>query len=216
MAHGRLPPGAFRAGVAPRQRRRHRHPNRRSVDDRINRSHRTRLSSYGNVSGARFVILLVYRTTEGTARSASSRICRALALSWSALTASYLVVLCILILYQPQFPLNLGSLRTTGRTGLLITAPPAVVAMAALPLIFLGAKAGSWLLAIYSAFWTAVLVCALPAIWNVRSSFCTSSFCIRTPWIGRLAVLALATLFLLLAVWARKQAARSGSKTASE
>jgi hypothetical protein len=78
----------------------------------------------------------------------------------------------------------------------------------ALLLILLRARMGALLLGAYSLFWTVVLACTLPAVWNARSSFCTQTMCIRTPWIARLLVLALATPFVLAALWARGEAAR--------
>jgi hypothetical protein len=48
---------------------------------------------------------------------------------------------------------------------------------------------------------------ALPAVWNARSSFCTQTMCIRTPWLGRLLVLALASPFVVEVLWARSEAA---------
>jgi hypothetical protein len=46
-----------------------------------------------------------------------------------------------------------------------------------------------------------VLAAGLPSIWNVKTSFCTRTICITTPWIGRLLLFALATCFFLVALW---------------
>jgi hypothetical protein len=138
--------------------------------------------------------------------SAGSRIYRWVVLLWSAFTAVYLLVISALIFRDARFPLNLGLIRTTGRAGLSVTLVPGVVGVLALLLILLRVRMGALLLGAYSLFWTVVLACTLPAVWNARSSFCTQTMCIRTPWIGRLLVLALATLFVLGALWARGEA----------
>jgi hypothetical protein len=140
--------------------------------------------------------------------SVGPRVYRWVVLLWSAFTAVYLLTLSVLIFRDAQFPLNLGLIRTTGRAGLWITLLPGVVGVLALLLILLRARMGALLLGAYSLFWTVVLACTLPAVWNARSSFCTQTMCIRTPWIARLLVLALATPFVLAALWARGEAAR--------
>ncbi len=140
------------------------------------------------------------------AGSIGSHIYRWFLLLWSASTAIYLVIISFLILRDPRFPLNLGLIRTTGRAGLWVTLLPGLVGVAGVLLVVVRARAGAFLLGLYSLFGTAVLACALPAVWNARSSFCTQTMCIRTPWIARLLVLALATPFVLAAFWAKREA----------
>jgi hypothetical protein len=134
---------------------------------------------------------------------------------WSAFTAIYLLVISVLILRDDRFALNLGMVRTTGRAGLWVTLLPGVVGLLALLLVTRRTRAGAFLLGLYSMFWAVVLGLALPSIWNAQSSFCIKSFCIRTPWMGRLLLFALATPFLLTAVWARVEAARGRHRLAS-
>ncbi|MGB9031842.1 MAG: hypothetical protein WCC27_17095 [Acidobacteriaceae bacterium] len=140
--------------------------------------------------------------------SVGSQVYRWLMLLWSAFTAVYLLITSALIFLDARFPLNLGLIRTTGRVGLWVTLLPGVVGVLALLLILLRARLGALLLGAYSLFWTVVLACTLPAVWNARSSFCTQTMCIRTPWIARLLVLALATPFVLAALWATGEAGR--------
>jgi hypothetical protein len=144
--------------------------------------------------------------------SAGSRVYRWFVLLWSAFTAVYLLIISVLIVRDARFPLNLGLIRTTGRAGLWVTLLPGVVGVLALVLILLRARLGALLLGAYSLFWTVVLACTLPAVWNARSSFCTQTMCIRTPWIARLLVLVLATPFVLAALWARGEAARGPTR----
>ncbi len=129
-----------------------------------------------------------------------------LALSWCVLTSIYLLAISFLILRDAAFPLNLGSVRTTGRTGLWLTLLPGLFGILAVLLTIVQARASAWLLGTYSIFWAGVLVSGLPGIWNARMSFCTQSFCITTPWIGRFLLLALAMPFLMVAFWAFRQA----------
>ena len=140
--------------------------------------------------------------------SVGSRVYRWVVLLWSAFTAVYLLVISALIFRDARFPLNLGLIRTSGRAGLWVTLLPGVVGVLALLLILMRARVGAFLLGAYSLFWTVVLGFTLPGIWNARSSFCTQTMCIRTPWIARLLVLALATPFVLATLWARGEAAR--------
>ena len=143
------------------------------------------------------------------ARSICFHLNRILALLWSALTSLYLLLLSSLILRAPGFSLKLGSINTVGRTGLWVTLLPGLLGFMAVLLLLARRRAGAWLLSVYSLFWTGVLIAGLPAIWNARTSFCTRSFCITTPWLGRLLLLALAGVFLLVALWAYRGAARS-------
>lgn len=84
---------------------------------------------------------------------------------------------------------------------------PGLIGLIALLLVVLHARAGAFLLGLYSLFWIVVFGLALPAVWNARSSFCTQTMCIRTPWLGRLLVLALASPFVVEVLWARSEAA---------
>jgi len=134
---------------------------------------------------------------------------RSLALLWSAFTSLYLLVLSALILRDAGFPLKLGSVNTTGRAGLWVTLLPGLLGLAGVLMVLARARAGAWLLGIYSLFWTGLLLAAMPAVWHARSTFCTRYFCITSPWLSRLLLLALATPFLLVALWSRRESARS-------
>lgn len=133
---------------------------------------------------------------------------RGLALGWSFLSVIYLLVISALIVQDAAFPLRLGKINTVGRTGLRITLLPALIGMTALLLISSRAKLGGWLLSIYALFWTGVLAAGLPAIWDAQTSFCTRTFCIRTPWIGRTLLLGLAGAFVSVAIWSWREAGR--------
>ncbi len=132
----------------------------------------------------------------------------ALVFLWTLASLIWLFIIAVLIFRQPNFPLNLGLIRTAGRTGLWITLLPALWGLAAVCLLFIRRKLGAKLLGIYSAFWVAILLSALPAVWNARHSFCIHTFCITTPWLGRLTVFALAVPFLLVALWSLREAFR--------
>jgi hypothetical protein len=134
------------------------------------------------------------------ARSVRSEIGRWSALLWLAISTIYLTVLSALICGNARFPLNIGAIKTTGRTGLWITLAPAIVGCLAFFLLLFRVRAGAIFLGVYCAFWTFVLACALP--------FCTQTVCIRTPWIGRLLLLGLITPFAIVANWARLEFAR--------
>lgn len=142
------------------------------------------------------------------ARSIQSRIERWSALAWLAGSSIYLLVLSVAISGNAHFPLNLGAIKTTGETGLWLTLAPAVAGFLALCLVLFRIRAGALVLGIYCAFWTAILACVLPFVWNARESFCTPTMCIRTPWIGRLLVFGLMTPFAIVALWARREFAR--------
>lgn len=145
-------------------------------------------------------------------RPISQQIFRGLALTWSVLTVIFLLVISALILQDEGFPLNLGVIKTTGRVGLWISLLPGLAGLVAVLLLLLRGRVGAWLLGIYSLFWTAVLISGLPAVWNARHSFCIRTICITTPWVGRLLVLALASAFLLVALWAYREATRDDHK----
>ncbi len=130
-----------------------------------------------------------------------SRICRGLAFLWSATTIIYFAVVSAAIVRDPTFHLNVGVVEMTGRPALWPTALPAIVGLAGLMLVLWHVKWGGWMLGAYSLFWAGILAAGLPAIWNVKSSFCTRTICITTPWIGRLLLFALATCFFLVALW---------------
>jgi len=143
-------------------------------------------------------------------RSVGYYLSRSLALLWSAFTSLYLLVLSALILRDAGFSLKLGSINTTGHAGLWVTLLPGMLGLAGVLMVLARARAGAWLLGIYSLFRTGVLLAAMPAVWRARSSFCTRYFCITTPWLARLLPLALATPFLLIALWAFRESVRSG------
>jgi hypothetical protein len=142
------------------------------------------------------------------ASSIQSRIGRWSALAWLAGSSVYLLVLSAVICGNARFPLKLGAIKTTGRTGLWLTLVPALAGFLALGLVLFRIRAGAFILGVYCAFWTAVLASVLPFVWNARQSFCTSTMCIRTPWIGRLLVFGLMTPFAIVALWARREFAR--------
>ncbi|MFZ3201643.1 MAG: hypothetical protein WA175_10900 [Candidatus Acidiferrales bacterium] len=133
-----------------------------------------------------------------------------LTLAWTLCSVIWLFVIAVLILRQPNFPLNLGLVRTTGRAGLWVTLLPAMWGLAAVCLLFIRRKLGAKLLGIYSGFWLAILLSGLPAVWNAQRSFCIQrlDFCITTPWLGRLIVFAFVVPFLLVALWSLREAAR--------
>jgi len=140
----------------------------------------------------------------------SMRLRLALVLLWTLSSLILLFLIVALIFRQTNFPLNLGLIRTAGRTGLWLTLLPALWGLTAVCLLFIRRKLGVKLLGIYSAFWLAILLSGLPAVWNARRSFCLQSihFCITTPWLGRLTVFALAVPFLLVALWSHREVVR--------
>lgn len=140
-------------------------------------------------------------------RKLATGLARVLAELFLSTTVGLLVVIALQIFAQPGFPLDLGCIRTTGRTGLSVTLVPAIVGMIGLAQLRRRRPAGPWLVAAYSGFWAAVILGGLPGVWNAKQSFCLEglNFCIVSPWIARLTVLALATPFLLSAGWALRQ-----------
>jgi hypothetical protein len=142
------------------------------------------------------------------ARSVRSEIVRWSALLWLAVSTIYLLVLSVLMCADARFPLNLGAIRTTGRTGLWVTLAPAIAGCLAFVLVLLRTRAGAIVLGAYCGFWIAVLACGLPWVWNARETFCTRTLCIRTPWIGRILVFGLMTPFAIVAAWAKHEFAR--------
>ncbi len=140
--------------------------------------------------------------------STGSHARRVLALGWSSLTTVLLLGISVLILSDQNFPLNLGIIKTTGRAGLWATLLPGLIGLVAVVLVLWHWRSGALLLGIYSLFWTVLLASALPVVWNAKQSFCLRTFCITTPWLSRLMVFALATPFLLVALWSRSRDAR--------
>lgn len=139
---------------------------------------------------------------------------RALVSLFVMVTIGFLLVITVLIVTQPQFPLNIGLVRTTGRAGLVATAVPAMAGIIGLVLLWRRRRIGSLLVAAYCAFWTIVFLGGLPQVWNSRQSFCLKglNFCIVSPWVARLTVLAIVTPFLLSGWWSLRQTAdASGS-----
>ena len=130
-------------------------------------------------------------------------IAQRLAVSWSLFTAVWLVVIAVGILTKPGFPLGLGPLRTTGLDGLWLTLLPASLAIGGALLFESRNRLAAGLLVTYSVFWAAVVASALPFVWNARSSFCLSGLgaCITSPWLGRLATMALLSAFALAGLW---------------
>jgi hypothetical protein len=113
-----------------------------------------------------------------------------------------------MIAAYPRFPLNLGVIATTGRTGLLVMVPAALAGIAGLLLLRSRRSLGMTLTAMYCAFWAAVFLAGLPRVWNARQSFCLKglNFCIYSPWVARVTVFAIVAPFLLSAWWALVQA----------
>ena len=134
-----------------------------------------------------------------------------LAFFWIFLTILLFLGLSVAVFLTPRFPLAIGVLRTTGRPGLWITLLPSVVGLAGV-LLRQKAKLGAGLLTAYCSFWFLTTLSGLPYVWNAKRSFCIRSFCITTPWLGRLTVLALATPFLLAAIWSGRTAMQSGKQ----
>lgn len=137
--------------------------------------------------------------------SIGRQVLRVLALLWSLLTTGFLLFVSVLILINPKFPLNLGIINTTGRAGLWATLLPGLVGLAGVALLLWRSPLGTRLLGVYSLFWVGILASGLPKVWNAERAFCTRTFCITTPWISRLMVLALVTPFLLVAIWTHRQ-----------
>ncbi len=95
------------------------------------------------------------------------------------------------------------------------TVLPALIGLGAVVLVLWHSRLGSRLLGIYSLFWTVVVASALPAVWNAKRAFCIRTFCVTTPWLSRLLVFALATPFLLVDPWARREATKPRQRTIS-
>jgi len=132
-----------------------------------------------------------------------------LALFWIVVTIFFFLGLSVAVFRTPRFPLAIGMVRTTGRTGLWITLAPALVGVAGV-LFWSRRKLGAALLLAYSSFWSLWMLSNLPIVWNAKQSFCIRSFCIVTPRVARLAVMALATPFILAAISTGRATFRSG------
>lgn len=123
------------------------------------------------------------------------------------MTMFFFLGLSVAVLRNPRFPLALGIIRTTGRTGLWITLLPAMVALVGL-IARTRKKFSAVLLAAYCAFWSVVILSGLPFVWNAKQSFCFKNLCITSHWVARLAVLGLATPFVLAAISTGRPIAR--------
>jgi hypothetical protein len=132
---------------------------------------------------------------------------------WVTGTAILLLVVAVHIVSQPDFPLGLGWIRTTGPAGLWLTLVPALVGLAGVTLLRRPGRTGPTLVFLYSAFWSLTVAGALPGVWNAKRSFCLSSLCITNPWVGRAAALGLLAPFLLVALWAWRRPAPGGRTT---
>jgi len=135
-------------------------------------------------------------------------------LLWVLVTTLFFFGLSALILARPDFPLRLGVFQTVGRSGLWVTLLPALAGLLGM-ICWRQKKFGAVLVTAYSAFWFLTLLSGLPYVWNAKQSFCVASlnFCITTPWLGRVTVLAVAAPFLLTTIWAvkRGQSDRTGA-----
>ena len=126
---------------------------------------------------------------------------------WIVVTILLFLGLSVVVYTTPRFPLAIGVLRTTGRSGLWVTLLPTLVALVGV-ILWRRGRLGAWLLTAYSSFWCFTMLSGLPYVWNAKRSFCIKTFCITTPWLGRLTVLALAAPFLLAAIWAGRTASK--------
>jgi len=134
-----------------------------------------------------------------------SAVSRWLALTWSAITVAYLIVIAAAIFNDPQFHLSVGIIHTVGRMGLIVTILPAALGLVGLILTWRRRALGARLLGIYSAFCGLLFLTVLPSIWNSQASFCTGSFCLRSVWLGRLITFSIASAFFLVAGWAYRE-----------
>jgi hypothetical protein len=122
-----------------------------------------------------------------------------LALFWIIVTILFFLGSSVAVFRTPRFPLAIGMVRTSGRSGLWITLVPALVGVVGV-LFWTRRKLRAALLLAYSSFWSLWMLSNLPMVWNAKQSFCIRNFCIVTPWTARLSVMALATPFVLAAV----------------
>jgi len=122
--------------------------------------------------------------------------------------AAFLLLLSVLIVARPDFPLDIGVVSTKGRAGLLATLLPALAGVAGVVGLWRRRAWGASLLVVFCAFWGAVFLSGLPKVWNSRQSFCLTGlgFCIVSPWVARLTAIGLAAPFLLAAWWTLRRA----------
>lgn len=125
------------------------------------------------------------------------------ALLWTSATASFLLIVSVLIVVKPRFPLNLGMVKTTGMTGLPVTLVPAAAGLTGILLFLLRRRGAAALLSVYSFWWAALMASGFPAIWNAKRTFCLDAlkFCIISPWVARITLLGIVMPFLLSAIW---------------
>jgi hypothetical protein len=128
---------------------------------------------------------------------------RVAAIVWLSASLLPLLGLSAAILRRPRFPLDLGLIHLTGRIGLLVTILPALVGLGGLVLLSRFRGVGYGLLALYSVFWAALALGALPMIWNADTSFCLRglTFCISSSWQARLLLMGIAVAFLGTTLW---------------
>jgi hypothetical protein len=132
---------------------------------------------------------------------------------WILVSAFLLLGISVVILGQTNFPLDVGLIRTKGRTGLWATLVPALVGLAGLSMLPRFRRLGAAVLVLYSAYWATLAAGGLPAVWNAQSSFCLKSlnFCITSPWIARMILIGVTTSFILTGLWSLRQAIRARS-----
>ena len=126
-----------------------------------------------------------------------------LALFWICVTVILFFGLSVAVFVKPDFPLAIGVFRTVGRSGLWVTLLPTLMVVIGL-ILWRRGRFGPRFIAAYNVFWFIALLSALPYVWNAKRSFCLRTFCITTPWVGRLTVLGLSVPFLLAAIWAAR------------
>lgn len=117
--------------------------------------------------------------------SLKNRVFLALASLWTIFTVVSLGVITALIVREAAFPLGLGWIRTRGLSGLWITIPSALVAIAGLVLLRTNRTTGSRLLTLYCSFWSLILLpgmlAELPTIVRHPLAYCSDGTC--TPWV---------------------------------
>ncbi len=105
-----------------------------------------------------------------------------------------------MILGDHTFPLGLGWIQTRGWTGLWVTLPSALLAVAGLILLWVRRTIGARLLVGYSGFWGLSLFIglaqALPAIIQHPLAYCTSGTCTTLP-----VAIGLTAAFAVSAAW---------------
>lgn len=128
----------------------------------------------------------------------------AIVLLWTIFTVVTFVVISVLIVREPGFPLGLGWVQTRGLAGLWTTLPSALVGIAGLVLLWLRPAVGKRLLLAYSGFWafTSVvgLVRTLPTMIRHPLVICANGTCDNLPF-----ALGVAAAFSLSAFWCWRQ-----------